>query len=270
MITQSYTEDKGIKIFSPSKEEDYQDYDEKRLNNLYAQEEKHFWFITRKEYILQKIEKYIQKESNIIEIGAGTGNVARYLKKNGYKNISVGEMHLNGLKYAQSYGIKECYQLNLLDTPFENEFDAMCLFDVLEHIDDDDLVIKNINKSLKKNGKLILTVPAHEWLWSRDDIVAGHKRRYNKTDLIQKLQKFGFEVVVSKYFFISITPLFLLRKILHKDTHQPVRDNEHNSGLYIHPIINFILLHISRLENKIHYLLPSFFGGSLFVIARKR
>ena len=84
----------------------------------------------------------------IIEIGTGTGNVSRYLQNNGYKNISVGEMHLSGLKYAKDYGIKECYQFNLLDTPFEDEFDAVCMFDVLEHIKKDDLALQNVNKSV--------------------------------------------------------------------------------------------------------------------------
>jgi nucleoside-diphosphate-sugar epimerase len=116
------------------------------------QEEKHFWFLARKEFILQNAINHIQPNDKIIEIGAGTGNVARYLQKNGYENISVGEMHLNGLKYAQSYGMKECYQFDLLDTPFENEFDTVCMFDVLEHIPDDKLALENVNKMLNGGG----------------------------------------------------------------------------------------------------------------------
>ena len=86
-------------------------------------------------------------------------------------------MHLSGLKYAKEYGIKECYQFNLLDTPFEDEFNAVCMFDVLEHIKEDALALKNVNKSLTHKGKLVLTVPSHMWLWNRDDAIAGHKTR---------------------------------------------------------------------------------------------
>ena len=61
---------------------------------------------------MQNIKRYISKDKKIIEIGAGTGNVSRDLQQHGYNNISVGEMHINGLKYAKNYGIKDCYQFD--------------------------------------------------------------------------------------------------------------------------------------------------------------
>jgi len=153
VITKEYKEVDGIKIFHKNIDDDHKDYNSKGLDKLYGQEEKHFWFIARKEFILKNFQKYINKNSKIIEIGAGTGNVSRYLQKNGYENISVGEMHLNGLKYAQSYGLKELYQFDLLDTPFENEFDVVCMFDVLEHIENDKKALDNVFKMLMGGGR---------------------------------------------------------------------------------------------------------------------
>ena len=180
MIIKDYKEIDGIKIFHENVSENHNDYNSRGLDNLYTQEEKHFWFLARKNFILQNFKKYIHINSRIIEIGAGTGNVSRYLHNNGYKNISVGEMHLNGLKYAKSYGIKDCYKFDLLDTPFENEFDTVCMFDVLEHISNDNQALQNVNKMLKKEGEIVLTIPSHMWLWNRDDAIAGHKIRYTK------------------------------------------------------------------------------------------
>lgn len=260
----------GIKIFNQNKDELHADYNAESLDNLYSQEEKHFWFISRKEFIFQNFQKYIKLDDTIIEIGAGTGNVSRYLKKKGYRNISVGEMHLKGLEYALSYGLNECYQFNLLDTPFENEFDTVCLFDVLEHIHDDILALQNVHKMLKKNGSLILTVPSHMWLWNRDDAIAGHKRRYTRNELVQRLEQNGFEVLNSIYFFISITPLLFLRRILNKDDGSNVKSEEFNKDISINPILSTILLFISRIENKLNNFLPNWFGGSLFVIAKKK
>ena len=151
MIVKEYKEYESIKVFYEANE-NHGDYNAKGLDNLYSAENRHFWFIARKEFILQKMKKYIEKDEKIIEIGAGTGNVARFLMKNGYSNMCVGEMHLNGLKYAKEYGINECYQLNLLDMPFRDEFDAVCMFDVLEHIEDDDFALQNIRKSLNRGG----------------------------------------------------------------------------------------------------------------------
>lgn len=269
MIIKEYKEVDGIKIFHENMNESHEDYHAKGLDNLYMQEEKHFWFIARKEFILQNAVKYIKSKDKIIEIGAGTGNVARYLEKNGYENISVGEMHINGLKYAQSYGMKECYQFDLLNSPFENEFEIICMFDVLEHILNDELAIQNVYKMLCNNGKIMITVPSHMWLWNRDDAVAGHKIRYTKKELVRRLKDNGFEVLSSRYFFISITPLLFLRRILNKDDGSTVKEEEYNSNISMNPIISKILLFISRIENKLNKFLPNWFGGSLFIIARK-
>ena len=141
MIIRDFLEEDNIKIFDRDIRENHADYNAKGLDNLYAQEEDNFWFIARKEYIFQTIKQFISMNEKIIEIGAGTGNVSRYFQNNGYKNISVGEMHLNGLKYAKDYGVKECYQFNLLNTPFEDEFNAVFMFDVLEHIEEDDFAL---------------------------------------------------------------------------------------------------------------------------------
>lgn len=150
MITKPFKLINSHKVFEIAQNED--DYKESGFKELFLNEEKHFWFITRKEMILKYMQKYINKDAKIIEVGAGTGNVTRYLLKNGYKNISVGEMHLNALEYAKSYGIEDRFCFNLLNTPFESEFDCVCAFDVIEHIEDDKLALQNINKSLIGGG----------------------------------------------------------------------------------------------------------------------
>ncbi len=265
MIIRDFIEQDNIKIFDEDIKENHADYNAVGLDNLYAQEEKHFWFIARKEFILRSIKQHIKKSTKIIEIGAGTGNVSRYLQNNGYKNISVGEIHLNGLKYAQGYGISECYQFNLLDTPFEDEFDAVCMFDVLEHIEEDDFALQNVNKSLNKRGKIVLT-----WLWNRDDAIAGHKRRYTKKELINKLKVNGFEILKARYFFIGIIPLLFFRTILNKDDKSEVKEIEFSNDISMNSVLSNVLLFISRVENKISHLLPNIFGGSLLIIAKKK
>ena len=269
MIIKPYKIIDNIKVFDSQIDESHKDYNAKGLDNLYKAEEKHFWFIVRKEFILQNMQQYIDKHRKIIEIGAGTGNVSRYLQKHGYENISVGEMHLNGLKYAKDYGIKECYQFNLLDTPFENEFDAVCMFDVLEHIEDDELALPNVHKSLNADGTIVLTVPSHMWLWNRDDAIAGHKTRYTKKELIEKLKNNGFEILNAKYFFMSIVPLLFLRTLVNKDNKSNIKEEEFSGDISMNPMLSNVLLFVSRIENKINHFLPNLFGGSLFIIARK-
>lgn len=108
------------------------------------------------------------------------------------------------------------------------------------------------------------------WLWNRDDTIAGHKRRYTKKELVERLEKSGFEVLSARYFFISIVPLLFLRRVLNKDDGSKVREEEYNSDISMNSALSNILLFISRIENKLNKFLPNLFGGSLLVIARKK
>ncbi|MEW5833256.1 MAG: class I SAM-dependent methyltransferase [Campylobacterota bacterium] len=270
MITREYQVIDDIKVFDNNIIEEHRDYNAQGLDNLYQAEEYHFWFIARKEFIFSQIKNIIEMTSNIIEIGAGTGNVSRYLQSHGCQNLCVGELHLNGLKYAKSYGIETCYQFDLLKSPFQEEFDGVCMFDVLEHIENNTLALQNVHTMLKSNGKIILTVPAHMWLWNRDDAIAGHKTRYTKKRLNKILEEAGFEIIISRYFFIFIVPLLWLRRLLNRDHHKQVIKEEYTQKISINPIINTILLFITRIENKLNNFLPNMFGGSLLIIARKK
>lgn len=119
-------------------------------------------------------------------------------------------------------------------------------------------------------GNIVLTVPSHMWLWNRDDAIAGHKIRYTKKELIDRLEKNGFEIVIARYFFMSIVPLLWLRTILNKDYKSDISKEEYSNDISMNPILSDILLFISKIENKINKFLPNFFGGSLFIIARKK
>lgn len=267
-MTREYIDIDGIKVFDLNVDANHADYNSKGLDNLYSQEENHFWFIARKEFILEGFKEHVKHDARIIEIGAGTGNVARFFLKNGYNDVSVGEMHLNGLRYAQSYGIQKCYQFDLLNNPFKNEFDVVCMFDVLEHIYDDVRALNNVYEMLGEEGYIMLTVPSHMWLWSKADVVAGHKIRYTRKELVKKLEECGFEVVSARYFFTSITPLLFLRRLINRDNGLPVTEVE-SSEVKINSIFNKFLLFVSRVENKLNKYLPNWFGGSLLVLAKK-
>lgn len=269
MILQKYEKNEGIIIFHDDVDEDHADYNSQGLDNLYREEERHFWFLARKDFIFRQMQEVIDPSARIIEIGAGTGNVSRYLRGKGYSNISVGEMHINGLRYARSYGIDECYQFDLLRTPFENEFDAICMFDVLEHISKDDEALLNVHKMLRSNGHIVLTVPAHAWLWNCQDEISGHKRRYTREMAVEKLQSAGFDVVVTRYFFISLVPLLLLRRLLNQECHASPNSKIQKGDISINPLLNQLLLSISRAENRLNTFLPNCFGGSLLLIASK-
>lgn len=258
-----------IPCYSPQVDSNHTDYPESGLKDLYKAESRHFWFIARHEFIINTILKLTDLNSRFIEIGAGTGNVSRKLMDKGYKP-AVGELHLSGLKYAKSYGISECYQFDLYDTPFHDSFDAIGLFDVLEHLDKPQKALSNLHSMLHDNGLLYITVPAHMWLWSKLDKAAGHKARYTKSTLSSTIQQAGFEITECRYFFIFITPLLWLRSILNQDKPSDTTNSINTTGISINPVLNKILLAICRIENKLNRFLPNYFGGSLLLVATKK
>ena len=196
----SYTtiNDDSIIVFE-NIDSDNNDYSSEDLNILVKYEEKHFWFKRRKDYILYFINKCLNKKLSFIEIGSGTSYIAKALSDDGY-NISIGDIYSNGFKFALKSNISNLYQFDLYKAPFEKQFDVICMFDVLEHLDDEVKALKNIHKMLNNNGFIVLTVPAHKWLWSNYDVIANHKRRYTTKDLVNLLTNNDFKVTMSKNF----------------------------------------------------------------------
>jgi 2-polyprenyl-3-methyl-5-hydroxy-6-metoxy-1,4-benzoquinol methylase len=229
------------------------------IDKIANAEQNHFWFKSRRNLIRQVFNKFISKKDNVIEIGAGTGNIAKMLSAEGY-NLSIGEIHPNGIEYALKNNDKNLpiYQFNIMNNPFKNHFDVVGLFDVLEHIEDDRLAIKNIYNMLSDNGKIVLTVPAHMWLWCDEDEVSNHFKRYEVNNLRKLLKDEGFTVKYATNFFISIVPLLYLRT-----------KNKSSDEITINPIINFILSIISNIENKILKFISSKIGGSIIIVAEK-
>lgn len=258
----------GIECFSQHITPEHSDFHADGLLNLLQAENEHFWFISRREFILRSIQRHISKTSSFLEIGAGTGFVASGIQYLGHE-VSVGDIHVSGLKFARQHGIQNCYQFDLFDSPFNSEFDAVGLFDVIEHLENDQVALAKVANMLKPGGKVFITVPAHLWLWSRNDQVAFHKRRYTREGIGKLIRDAGLKPISTRYFFISMTPLLYLRRILDKAHEGEVSEKEIQQEISIFPVFNPLALLITRLENRIHDWLPQYFGGSLMAIAEK-
>jgi SAM-dependent methyltransferase len=145
---------------------------------------------------------------------------------------------------------------------------VVALFDVLEHVDDDDIIIQNLFKMLKTGGKAIVTVPAHMWLWSKNDRVCSHRRRYEVKQLRYLFEKNGFKILKAHCFFVSILPLLYLRHIFSKDTGS-LKDADYKKRFKINPVLNFLLEKILKFENRILPLKFFKVGGSVILVAKK-
>jgi len=243
----------------------------KMFENLLKIEKKHFWHIGRKEIIYQLLKLHNPKDSKqtkMIEFGCGNGSILQYLFQNGFQ-IEGSDISLSCLQFFQKRNKKiSLYQSDALNTPFHDEtYHVIGLFDVLEHIENDTLALKESFRICKKNGLIIITVPAHKYLWSYFDEFSQHKRRYSKKELNLKLKKAGFEIEKISFYIFFLLPIFFLKRKLFKS--QSLKINQ-LSELKTIPIINGIFLFLLRIEKILlkYFNLP--FGTSLICIAKKR
>ena len=162
-------------------------------------------------YQFGKILKYIK--GNVAEIGPGTGqNINYYSKK-------INKLHLfepsKNLYSILKNKIKDP-RIKTVNTKFKtnnNKFDTIMYLDVLEHIKNDKKEIDIALKSLKKNGNLIINVPAFQFLYSDFDKNVGHYRRYNKKKLISLFKSKKYKKIWCTYYDSFGFILSLLSKI---------------------------------------------------------
>ena len=99
--------------------------------------------------------------------------------------LSGSEIYVNGLSYAANRVGPQVslFQMDARDIPYVAEFDLICAFDVIEHVEEDERVLEELRRALRPGGGVLLSVPQHPFLWSRADEVSFHKRRYRPGEL---------------------------------------------------------------------------------------
>ncbi len=274
-MNSTYQQIEGIKCYAPelARTNDY--FPEEYLNHLYKIEDEHFWYRSRNRVIKRLFKKYlgISGAKKILEIGCGNGFILKGLMEFKNYTLSGADIHIQRLKHAKERLPElEFIQLDATQMPFENTYDAIGAFDVIEHIDDDIAVIKNVHRALKPEGLLLISVPQYQWMWSHMDDIDQHKRRYSRKELKNKLTQNGFEVIYLSSFVFTLFPLMAISRNFKKNKKfQEQTFEEKLSELKLSPVTNFILeslMQIDELLLKMNLSLP--FGGSLITVARKQ
>lgn len=167
-------------------------------------------------WTLNKFKRSLK--GDILEIGCGIGNFTKDLTKFGKVwaidiNKEYVDQTINNADNKTQAGLGNIEKGEFF---FGNrEFDSIVCLNVLEHIKDDNAAINNLFRLLKTGGKLILLVPAHQFLYGEIDRSIGHFRRYNKAGLIKKLTRAGFKIQSSRNLnFLGALGWFVAGKIL--------------------------------------------------------
>lgn len=238
-------------------------------HNLYQIETDNFWFRYRARLILKAIEDHFPHTSNMLEIGCGTGFVlAQIHEKNSQTLLSGSDLFTEGLRFSRMrVPAASFYQIDACQIPFDSEFDLVLVLDVLEHIDRDSQALGEIFKSIRPGGGLIMTVPQHRWLWSRQDDEALHRRRYSRKELVDKMVLEGFKVTYITSFITLLLPVMILSRMFGRFTINRRRKYDPMRELKVNSIANRIMGEVCALEERILRRQVSFSaGGSLLCI----
>ncbi|SPF51406.1 Generic methyltransferase [Syntrophobacter sp. SbD1] len=225
-----------------------------------------FWFRARNELIVWALGNFFPNAGSFLEVGCGTGFVLSGVAKAYPEMLLFGsEVYRTGLSFAASRVPRaQLVQMDAREIPFDEHFDAIGAFDVLEHIEEDKATLCQIRKALSPGGGLLLTVPQHTWLWSTLDELAGHVRRYETDDLHAKLISAGFEILLSTSFVSLLLPAMLLSRFCKRNDESP------QAELKLNPSLDKVLETILRFENRlIHRGIEFPLGGSRLIAARR-
>jgi SAM-dependent methyltransferase len=259
----------GYPAFSPELAKHSNGFKDDYFEQLVDVEERNFWFRSRSRLIIWALRRYFPNVQSFFELGCGNGFVLACIEK-AFPNLKLygGEVFLTGLDFtSKRLSRAELFQMDARKIPFEDEFEVMSAFDVLEHIEDDEKVLKQMYRAVRQGGGIILTVPQHPFVWNRTDDYARHVRRYTAQELRAKVEMAGFKVQRMTSFVSILFPLMMMSRL--KDRLSASRFDP-MSELKINNLLNTLLEKILDFERWIIGLGLSFpIGGSLLLVARK-
>jgi SAM-dependent methyltransferase len=204
----------GFLSFAPELAQSNDGFNASYFEQLHTLEANHFWFRSRNRLVQQVFRRSFPSAGSFLEIGCGTGFVLSGLRAR-FPNLHLAgsEIFADGLHFAEERlpGVS-LFQMDARRVPFEREFDVIGVFDVLEHIEEDEVVIRELFRASRPGGGLMVTVPQHPSLWSKVDDYACHKRRYTRTELVDKVRRGGFEVLQVTSFVSLLLPILLLSR----------------------------------------------------------
>jgi SAM-dependent methyltransferase len=178
----------------------------------------HWWYRARREVLAALIGRTVTlpKRARILEIGCGTGHNLAMLSQFG--QVDALELDDEAREIAEKRlgrSVMSAPLPELAGVP-DRTYDLIAALDVIEHIDDDRAAVASIVAKLKPGGKLVMTVPAHPWMWSGHDVMSHHKRRYSKATLRELIDSSPLHVEKLGYFNSLLFPLAVVQRVAMK------------------------------------------------------
>lgn len=219
-----------------------------------------WWERARMEIVRQCMKGIMSRHMNILEIGAGFGDMTSMLSSFG--SVKAIEPYSDAVSYLQNSLKVEAYHGTFESFAETGRYDLVTCFDALEHIEDDGKALSKMEALLNDKGFPILTVPAYMFLWNRHDDINHHYRRYGRKELIGKLPR-SLVIRKASYFNTLLFPMAILDRLV-------LARNRKSYLLDPNRSVNAILYRVFSMERSILRLTNLPFGASILLIAEKR
>lgn len=246
-------------------------------------EDAHWWFATRTWAIDQFLAPFRTEISrpagarDILDIGCGAGNMIHHLSR--YGRVRGIEVDPRPVKMALSrgYDVRQGDATRAIPFP-DASFDLVTALDVIEHVDADGAMVNEARRVLRPGGRLLITTPAFQWLWSYNDELNAHKRRYTAGELRSKLERAGLKVERLSYNFCLVFPLAAAMIALKNLTGKRADLKSHHTHAEAYqvdmepvaPALNTVLRSVGRLEARLLGAFDLPVGTSLIALAQRR
>lgn len=238
-------------------------------HKMYLNEERHWWFRSKADIVKKLLNLFVADIENkkILDAGCGTSFLSKNLSLNINNIYNVDSCPIS-LEYSRRRGMINIINADLAALPFDNNvFDIGLCMDVIEHNKDDQGLVNELARVIKKGGILIAVVPALPSLWGPQDEKLGHYRRYKKSGF-KKLFEKDFDVLKISYFNSLLFPIiFLLRKIFNIFPRMMKERDEIDIN---NKFLNDALYKIFHLEGKLLKYINFPIGVSCIMVARKK
>jgi SAM-dependent methyltransferase len=195
---------------------------EERFYTEYAElQDRHWWFVGRRRLIGAVLDAELPVAGpngrRILDVGCGTGTMLGELRRFG--DVHGVDTESAAVEFCHSQGETEVELAAGGEVPHpDDSFDLVTLLDVIEHVDDDQVLLEEAKRVTAPGGSVFVTVPAYGWMWGAQDEIAHHKRRYTRPQLRDSLARAGFRVERASYFntllFPPIAAIRLVRRAL--------------------------------------------------------
>ncbi len=175
-------------------------------------EHDHFWFVSRRRIFFDLLDREFAGEPgrprDVLEVGCGAGGMLGPLSR--YGPVTGIDIDHEYVAFCKERGFARVLCGSGYELPFADAcFDLVCLFDTMEHIPDDVQALREVRRVLRPGGRVFVSVPAYQWLWSQNDRIAHHCRRYTTTRLRRAMTAAGLEVQRASYFNSLLLPLIV-------------------------------------------------------------